>query len=541
MKFDVLYRLNYLIIILFFISCKIGPDPEVELEKVENEIEILPPAELYGDLFYDVQTREIFEDSKTFVDAVPQYNVSLIRQRYNMLDDTTTEAVTDFVLQHFEVPEASEAFKTDSSAVQQHIYKLWEILKRPSDERISGTLIPLPNPYIVPGGRFREIYYWDSYFTMLGLLVDDKTAIIQDMVDNFAYLINEYGFIPNGNRTYYLGRSQPPFFAMMVKVLAEAKDEKVLAKYLPELEMEYNFWMDGTARLGSSNSYRRVVKMPGGEILNRYWDDNATPRPESYREDIKTAGVAVKQNPELTREEVYRNLRAGAESGWDFSSRWLDKNEDGKFDLSTIHTVDIVPVDLNSLLYNLELTIAEAAGLKGNKDKAGEFQRKAENRKKAILKYHWNENKGFFMDYNFRVQQQTSQLSLAGVYPLFFELVTQGQANKVAKKLENDFLKPGGLVTSPYNTGEQWDAPNGWAPLQWLAIKGLRNYKIDALASEISERWLKLNSNVYNRTYKMLEKYNVEDLSKESGGGEYPTQDGFGWTNGVFQKLSSEK
>ncbi len=541
MKFDVLYRLNYLIIILFFISCKIGPDPEVELEKVENEIEILPPAELYGDLFYDVQTREIFEDSKTFVDAVPQYNVSLIRQRYNMLDDTTTEAVTDFVLQHFEVPEASEAFKTDSSAVQQHIYKLWEILKRPSDERISGTLIPLPNPYIVPGGRFREIYYWDSYFTMLGLLVDDKTAIIQDMVDNFAYLINEYGFIPNGNRTYYLGRSQPPFFAMMVKVLAEAKDEKVLAKYLPELEMEYNFWMDGTARLGSSNSYRRVVKMPGGEILNRYWDDNATPRPESYREDIKTAGVAVKQNPELTREEVYRNLRAGAESGWDFSSRWLDKNEDGNFDLSTIHTVDIVPVDLNSLLYNLELTIAEAAGLKGNKDKAGEFQRKADNRKKAILKYNWNENKGFFMDYNFREQQQTGQLSLAGVYPLFFELVTQGQANKVAKKLENDFLKPGGLVTSPYNTGEQWDAPNGWAPLQWLAIKGLRNYKIDALASEISERWLKLNSNVYNRTYKMLEKYNVEDLSKESGGGEYPTQDGFGWTNGVFQKLSSEK
>ena len=541
MKFDVLYRLNYLIIILFFISCKIGPDPEVELEKVENEIEILPPAELYGDLFYDVQTRGIFEDSKTFVDAVPQYNVSLIRQRYNMLDDTTTEAVTDFVLQHFEVPEASKAFKTDSSAVQKHIYKLWEILKRPSDERISGTLIPLPNPYIVPGGRFREIYYWDSYFTMLGLLVDDKTAIIQDMVDNFAYLINEYGFIPNGNRTYYLGRSQPPFFAMMVQVLAEAKDEKVLAKYLPELEMEYNFWMDGTARLGSSNSYRRVVKMPGGEILNRYWDDNATPRPESYREDIKTAGVAVKQNPELTREEVYRNLRAGAESGWDFSSRWLDKNEDGNFDLSTIHTVDIVPVDLNSLLYNLELTIAEAAGLKGNKDKAGEFQRKADNRKKAILKYNWNENKGFFMDYNFREQQQTGQLSLAGVYPLFFELVTQGQANKVAKKLENDFLKPGGLVTSPYNTGEQWDAPNGWAPLQWLAIKGLRNYKIDALASEISERWLKLNSNVYNRTYKMLEKYNVEDLSKESGGGEYPTQDGFGWTNGVFQKLSSEK
>ncbi|WP_051199780.1 alpha,alpha-trehalase TreF [Christiangramia echinicola] len=541
MRIRLSFWLHYFFIVLFFLSCKIGPDPEQELEKIENEVEILPPGELYGDLFYDVQNKEIFEDSKTFVDVVPQQNVGLIRQRYNMLNDTSVTAVSDFVEQHFKIPGDEISFETDSSSINNHIAALWSVLKRPSDERISGTLIPLPNPYIVPGGRFREIYYWDSYFTMLGLEVDGEVETIQNMVDNFAYLIYEYGFIPNGNRTYYLGRSQPPFFAMMVKTLADAKTIEVLPKYLAELETEYNFWMDGTGRLENKKEYRRVVQMTDGEILNRYWDDNATPRPESYREDIKTAEIAVSKDPQLSKEEVYRDLRAGAESGWDFSSRWLEKGSNGKFDLSTIHTTDIVPVDLNSLLYNLEMTISEAAGIMGNSEKSEAFKLKAEKRKKAILKYHWNEEEGYFMDYNFRKSRQTSQFSLAGVYPLFFEVATDEQAGRVSAKIENMFLKPGGLVTTPYNTGEQWDAPNGWAPLQWLAIKGLQNYGNIDLANKIKSRWLKLNKDVYGRTYKMLEKYNVEDLSKESGGGEYPTQDGFGWTNGVYQKLSSGK
>ena len=539
MRIEIPYKLSYLLIVLFFLSCKIGP--ELEAEKLEDKVEILPPVELYGDLFYDVQNREVFEDSKTFVDAIPQYNVGLIRQRYNMLEDTTMASVSDFVEQHFEVPGGNLEFKADSSSINQHITKLWQLLKRKKDDSISGTLIPLPNPYIVPGGRFREIYYWDSYFTMLGLQVDGEIETIENMVDNFAFLINEYGFIPNGNRTYYLGRSQPPFFAMMVKVLAETKGDKVLVKYLPALEKEYNFWMDGTSKLESENAYRRLVKMKGGEILNRYWDDNVTPRPESYREDIKTAEIAISKNPGLSKEEIYRNLRAGAESGWDFSSRWLSKDENGRFDLSTIHTTDIVPVDLNSLLYNLETTISKAAKIAGNDEKSAEFNKKAEDRRMAILKYLWNEDAGFFMDYNFKNEAITEQFSLAGVYPLFFEIATQKQSGNVSSKIEEVFLKPGGVVTTPYITGEQWDAPNGWAPLQWLTIKGLQNYDFNDLAAEISSRWLDLNRKVYQNTYKMLEKYNVEDLSKESGGGEYPTQDGFGWTNGVYQKLSADK
>ncbi|MCM8568321.1 alpha,alpha-trehalase TreA [Gramella jeungdoensis] len=541
MKKEILFKLTHLFLILLFLSCKIGPEPDQEIKALEEEVEILPPDELYGDLFFDTQTKEVFKDSKTFVDVVPQYNVGLIRQRYNMLDDTTSESIFEFIDQHFKVPANDFEFKTDSSSIKLHIRKLWDVLKRPSDERVSGTLIPLPNPYIVPGGRFREIYYWDSYFTMLGLLEDGETKTIRNMVDNFAYLINEYGFIPNGNRTYYLGRSQPPFFAMMVKVLAEAEGEDVMAEYLPELEREYSFWMDGISEINDGKASRRIVKMEGGEILNRYWDDNDTPRPESYREDIKTAERAVAKDPELTKEEVYRNLRAGAESGWDFSSRWLNKDENGEFDLSTIHTIDIVPVDLNSLLYNLEVTISRAAELSGKEEKAKEFSQKAEARKKAILKYHWNEEAGYFMDYDFKKRERTERYSLAGVYPLFFELATKDQAERVAAKVEEVFLKPGGVVTTPYLTGEQWDAPNGWAPLQWITIQGLENYEQNELASEIKSRWLELNKDVYQRTYKMLEKYNVEDLSKESGGGEYPTQDGFGWTNGVYQKLSSEE
>ena len=528
----------YLIMLVFFsfYSCRTGPDVETE---VVEEVEILPPTELYGTLFTDVQTRAIFEDSKTFVDAIPEYDVSIIRQRYEMLDDTTAEGIETFVREHFEIPSNASKFKTDSLSIRSHITKLWDILGRPADEIESGTLIPLPNAYIVPGGRFREIYYWDSYFTMLGLQADGQTEVIQNMVNNFAFLIERYGFIPNGNRTYYLGRSQPPFFALMVQILAEEKGDQVYAKYLPYLKREYEFWMKGAASVQSGSAVNRVVKLEGGTILNRYWDNLNTPRPESYREDVKTAEMAVQSNPNLTKEEVYRNLRAGAESGWDFSSRWLDENSN--FDLSTIHTTQILPVDLNSLLYNLESTIAKASDLSNDTEAAKNFRSKAESRKKAILKYFWSSADQFFMDYNFQKNQVTNRLSLAAVYPLFFKIASDEQANLVAVTLKSQFLKPGGLITTPYNTGQQWDAPNGWAPLQYLAIKGLQNYSIAELSNEIRDRWVKLNSDVYSRTFKMTEKYNVEDLSKESGGGEYPTQDGFGWTNGVYQKLTAEK
>lgn len=531
------HRIKVLLLFLVLTACSSGVTQKREKAK------ILPPEELYGKLFYDVQSKAVFNDSKTFVDAEPLEEVEEIRKEYQVLNSPSKAEIKNFVQKNLKLPQdEASGYKTDSSSIKQHITKLWKVLERPADKRKTGTLIPLPYPYIVPGGRFREIYYWDSYFTMLGLEADGKTEVIQNMVDNFAWLIRQYGYVPNGNRTYYLGRSQPPFFSLMVELLAGIKGDKIYAKYQEELLAEYQFWMAGSEKMtgGNQNEYRRILKMPGGEILNRYWDDNTTPRPESFREDVKTAKTAVELSPELTKEEVYRNLRAAAESGWDFSSRWLSREDGGSFSLSSIHTTRVVPVDLNSLLYHLELTLAKTYELEKNKEEVAKFYKKAASRKKAILKYCWDEKAGFFMDFDLRKDQPTDIYSLAGVYPLFFKIASKEHAEQVAQKIRELFLKPGGLVTTPNHTGQQWDAPNGWAPLQYLSIEALRNYEQDSLAETIRQRWLSLNKRVYQQTYKMTEKYNVEDLSKESGGGEYPTQDGFGWTNGVYQKLSSE-
>ena len=168
------------------------------------------------------------------------------------------------------------------------------------------------------------------------------------------------------------------------------------------------------------------------------------------------------------------------------------------------------------------------------------YKTKYTARKKAILKYCWSKERTFFMDYNFRQKKQTDTYSLAGVYPLFFNISDKQQAISVSAKIRSSFLKDGGVISTLNTTEQQWDAPNGWAPLQWITIQGLRNYGSDILANEIKKRWLNLNEKIYTETFRMLEKYNVVNTSLKSGGGEYPTQDGFGWTNGVFQKLSKE-
>ncbi|HKJ42462.1 MAG TPA: alpha,alpha-trehalase TreF [Sunxiuqinia sp.] len=533
--------LNVTTLILFWFvlatSCS-SPQPETP----KKRIEILPPEELYHQLFYDIQSNDsLFKDSKTFVDCVPKYNTDIILQHYAKLKSSQDTALKRFVHENFKLPPKSPSYISDSSSINAHINKLWDVLKRPADKIRSGTLIPLPHPYIIPGGRFREIYYWDSYFTMLGLQADGQVQTIQDMVDNFAYLIEKYGYIPNGSRTYYLGRSQPPFFSLMVDLLAGIKGDSTYIRYQPELEREYHFWMDGEGHLGPDNpTYRRVVRLPNGEILNRYWDDHNTPRDESYRQDVKTAKKAVNQIKGLSQEDVYRNLRAAAESGWDFSSRWLTKDTHGNFPLYTIHTTDILPVDLNSLMYHLERVLYKSFSLTNNPQKAAYYKAQADARKVAILKYFWNKGDGYFLDYNFEDMKQSPVQSLAGVYPLSFNITDKEQARKVAKTIHDSFLKAGGVVTTLNNTGQQWDAPNGWAPLQWMTIRGLQNYNYNQLANEIKRRWLNLNQKVYRQTYKMMEKYNVENLSLENGGGEYPTQDGFGWTNGVYQKLSNE-
>jgi alpha,alpha-trehalase len=491
------------------------------------------PDEDLGELFEVVQMQDVFPDSKTFPDCLPRSSPEHILRVYRQEKTKPDFDLKVFVQQHFTLPpEPASGFMANASAtVTQHIQTLWPVLTRqPGSEQ--SSLIPLPNPYIVPGGRFREIYYWDSYFTMLGLQVSNQPALNQHMIDNFTHLIQNVGHIPNGNRTYYLSRSQPPFYALMLGVLAEMKGEEVLKQYAPALQREYAYWMDGSEKLTTANpAHRRVVRLPDGSLLNRYWDDKPAPRPEAFKEDVAVARESGR-NPE----EVYRHLKAAAESGWDFSSRWF---ADGA-SLKTIHTTDIIPVDLNALLYHLELTLARMASLNQDRPTQRDFQARAARRRKAILKYCWDANQQYFMDYDHLAGKTTPVFSLAAVYPLYFGIAKPKQATAVAKRLQQDFSKPGGLVTTPYQTGQQWDAPNGWAPLQWMAIQGLRRYKQHELADQVAQNWIRLNTEVYKRTGKLVEKYNVEDLSLKAGGGEYPLQDGFGWTNGVLLKLLAQ-
>ncbi len=508
------------------------------------------PDTIYGQLFIDVQMQKILADGKTFVDCTPKRNIDSILNEYKIQKNVDWD-LKKFVFNNFNLPITPPLnnIKTEDD-ITQHIHNLWAVLKRNADAKtaVNQSLLPLPYPYIVPGGRFREIYYWDSYFTMLGLKQSGEIKLMENMVKNFAYLINTYGHIPNGNRSYYLSRSQPPFFCMMVSLLASVKGNGVYKTYLPAMLKEYSYWMQGNTNLKPNEANKSVVKMPNGAILNRYWDSLQTPRPESYKEDYETAEATALQlamrikvaSPEAlqhilenNKANTYRNLRAGACSGWDFSSRWFADN----LNINTIQTTQIIPIDLNCLLYEVENTIAKTYTQQQQAVQANIFYTKAKNRKTAILKYCWNANKGYFYDYNFATQQQNDNITAAGIYPIFVKLASSQQAIAVAKITKKLLLKPGGLATTTLHTGQQWDAPNGWAPLQWIAVKGFNNYNQTALANTIATRWLALNNSVYKKTGKMMEKYNVEDITQLAGGGEYPSQDGFGWTNGVYLAL----
>lgn len=508
----------------FVLSCETATNNE------RQQKEAIHHNDFYGtEFFKDVQLSNIFEDSKTLVDCTPIRPLAEIISDYQASKAERDFVLAEFINENFKLPQiVQQEFISDTARnMYAHISHLWPVLTRERDQSYNtGSLIPLPFQYVVPGGRFREIYYWDSYFTMLGLQADNKFELANNMVDNFAFMVDSLGFIPNGNRAYYLGRSQPPFFAFMVDLIAGQNRDQFL-KYQPQLLKEYDFWMKGAEQLSdSSPANQRTVLLETGEVLNRYYDKYTSPRPESFREDFK---LAQSQAGIRSESEVYRHLRAGAESGWDYSSRWLADAES----MNTIQTTDIIPVDLNALLYFLELKIAQSYNWQGNKDTADLYLIKAEQRKNAINSILWNEKTGTYMDYNFKNFSHTGIISMAMAYPLFVQIAPKDKARKVLQIMTDQLMKPGGLVTTTNETGQQWDYPNAWAPLQWIGMQAYFNYGQAEKGIDLIDRWLSLNRKVYNQTGKMMEKYNVVDTTLQAGGGEYPLQDGFGWTNGV--------
>lgn len=496
------------------------------------------PDEAFGELFRDVQHRNVLGDGKIFADLVPRKRTRAIRQEYLLSKQDPDFNLHEFINRQFYefMPHKSDNAYAPGpdTPIDQHIKRLWQELER-RNRRDRGSLLTLPHAYIVPGGRFSEQFYWDSYFIMLGLRADGNWTAIEKMMKNYRYMIRKYGFIPTANRSYFLSRSQPPVFALMVEMLAEHRGKRrTYLEYLPYLLAEYRWWMRGRNRLSKQEhkAFARLVEMPDGSLLNRYYDNKATPRPESLREDEETAGRA--EGREADR--LYLHLRAAAESGWDFSSRWF---HDAK-DIRTIHTADIVPVDLNALLYQLERTIAYSYSLMKNSVLEKKFNQLARKRAAAINKYCWSDERQMYVDYNFHQFKATQHATLAMVFPLYVGIASSAQAEAVAEHLKTDFLRSGGLVTTLVDSGQQWDAPNGWAPLHWMAIQGLRRYAQHELANDIKQRWVGRNLQVYKTKRKLIEKYNVDDESGIGAGGEYPLQDGFGWTNGVLAALLDE-
>ncbi len=498
----------------------------------------VPPSIEYGALYSAVELAPVFTDSKTFPDLIPTDGLApaAITAAYEAAMGMPGFNLSSFVAQNFTGPVPPGPAVTEApagTALLDYVDGLWPVLTQTTTSVPAySTLLPLPYPYVVPGGRFREIYYWDSYFTLLGLEGDGQSVRADDMLADFAFEIDKYGHIPNGDRSYYLSRSQPPFFSLMVDLVARTDGIGTYTKYLPEMLAEYSYWMDGAATLTPGTATRNVVMLADGTVLNRYWDARDVPRDESYLEDVQTAAATTRK-----ASVVYRNLRATAESGWDFSSRWLAD----QMTLQTDRALDIVPPDLNSLLTHLEATIGFAYLLKGDLADAETYYAKAVRRGIAIDSTLWDPSIGAFGDYLWKQGKLTGDLSAATVYPLFLGIATIPQALTVANTVQSKLLNVGGMETTLIHSGQQWDRPNGWAPLQWMAVTGLNNYGQTALAHEIASRWVKKNIAGYEAFGELVEKYDVETTNGDSGsGGEYATQIGFGWTNGVLIGLTNE-
>ena len=498
---------------------------------------VATPADLYGALYRAVQLAHVFPDGKTFADAVPRRDAGAILNDYRTQHPRGADALRRFVLANFALPASPAAPPVTAGAagaagtpLLAHIASLWPVLTRqPAASVAAGSALTLPYPYVVPGGRFREIYYWDSYFTMLGLQRDRRGDLVESMIDDFTTLIERYGHIPNGTRTYYLSRSQPPVYYLMLG-LSPAHDAPTFRRRLAALRREHGWWMRGEEGLAPGQARFHVVRLPDGTLLNRYWDTRGTPRDEAYAEDVATA--AASDEP---ADMLFHNVRAAAESGWDFSSRWLG---DGRT-MATISTTAIAPVDLNSLLYGMERMIALACARIGDSACVEDYVARANARATALRTTFWVPRENRFADVVWHSGRPTAVLSAATLFPLFVGVARPDQARAVAQTVRQRLLAPGGLRTTTTRTGQQWDMPNGWAPLQWVGVVALRDNGEPVLAKTIAQRWLATVSARYQASGKLVEKYDVE-RRRAGGGGEYPLQDGFGWTNGVTRALAGD-
>lgn len=392
----------------------------------------------------------------------------------------------------------------DVQAARDYIKEYWTHLERfnPKD---SGSLIGVPKPYLVPsyseGHEFdyNELYYWDSYFMVQGMLDEDHKDLTMGILEDLVYLFKRFQIIPNGSQLYYVSRTQPPFLTSFIFDIYNAYNpgNKWLAEMIGIAKQEYEtVWM-GTRKPNARQVYRG---------LSRYYDFN-------YLHDL-----------------------AEAESGWDMTPRFGRK------------AMNYLPVDLNALLYKYEMDFARAARLFDDKREAAKWEQAAEHRKENMNALMWDETRGLFYDYNYVKERRGNISSLAAYYPMWAGMVTDEQAKQMVRALKR-FEQKGGLSTTdnlplgqlvPGSMPTQWAYPNGWAPLQFLTVMGLLRYGYHTDAKRIAMKWLRANLQWFNEHHEFLEKYNVVSPDRPPAKGVYPSQTGFGWTNAVFERLCQE-
>ncbi|CAL1373654.1 unnamed protein product [Linum trigynum] len=435
------------------------------------------------------------------------------------------------------------------------VHSLWRNLSRKVSDEVREspdlhTLLPLPEPVVIPGSRFREVYYWDSYWVIRGLLASKMYDTAKSIVTNLIYLLDTYGHVLNGARSYYTNRSQPPLLSAMVyEIYNRTGDVKFARKALPALIKEHEFWTSGEHKITVQDG--QAAK----HSLSRYYAKWNKPRPESATIDRDSAANI---SDSCEKQDFYREVASTAESGWDFSTRWMRNTSD----FTTLSTTSILPVDLNTYLLKLELDIAFLAKATANRTVARRFTKASEARIQAIKSVFWNAKKGQWFDYwlnhgsapahkgfSSKTQKgnhQNQNAFASNFVPLWIDQFHSDKAlvERVLKSFKSSgLIRATGIATSLTNSGQQWDFPNGWAPLQHVIVEGLArsgSSKAKALAEEIAVRWINSNYIVYNNTGAMHEKLDVEACGEFGGGGEYVPQTGFGWTNGVVLAFLEE-
>jgi len=620
---------------------------EVEVPTLVEEEEdalahVARAAKVYcqGELLHVVQTAGIFEDSKEFVDMPMRVNPEVVLERFYALppslrrDPTVLRA---FLAQYFSAPGSDlvphiPTDHTDSPSLLEALaghapYQRWaselndfwkQLCRKVSPDVDLNpqrySILKRKHAVIIPGGRFRESYYWDSYWIVLGLLACDMKETARGLVQNLLDDVANFGFVPNGGRIYYLNRSQPPLLSEMVFALVEHDphgiDENFVSSALAVLEGEYKFWMkDGERAItlssphisSSSSSTHPPLPLPLPppsprkphqpqpqlHVLNRYWTASNHPRPESFKEDLHHAGLAD------CAQGFYANIAAGAESGWDFSSRWIAPCEKGEYALERIATTAIVPVDLNTFLYRMERNLARlhdylltrqtsppsaprtAAILPSDareswvSPKAQMFAEASIRRASAMDQLLWDPNTGMWRDLWVPTPNSNSNSSssssggssdvfafafakvrpASNFLPLWGRVLENPALASVAlsrKVAALEALRGSGLITiggvksTDVETKEQWDAPNAWSPIVHMIIEGLENLQAGdsgRVARSLAKAWLESNYLGWASTGCMYEKYNGGVPGARGEGGEYYPQVGFGWTNGVVLHL----